>query len=115
MSTTADTIPTEPSQLLDDIVLHEDNLTKKAMCCFGYHTGILHAFERYRRSILDNNCLTSLGRHLLLTEIDKLHKDCKHVLNYAAENIELLSGNLPIVGSSVIYGLPRSGMTLLYN
>jgi hypothetical protein len=85
------------------------------MCYFGYQTEILYAFERYRGSIIDNNRLTRLDRHLLLTEIDKLHQDCKHVLNYAAKNIEFLSKNLLIVGPLAICGLPRSGAILLYN
>jgi hypothetical protein len=115
MSMIADTISTESPQLLDDINLHEDDLTEEAKCYFGYHTAIFHAFETYRRSILDNGCLTRAGRHLFLSDIDGLHTTCKRVLNYAAKNIELLSGNFPSVGPLVICGLPRSGTTLLYN
>ena len=106
---------TESLQLLDDVVLHEDDLTEKAKCCFAYHSDIFHAFDKYRRNILDNNRFTRLGRHAFLSKIVHLHNDCKRILNYVAENISLLSNNLPVVGPLVIYGLPRSGTTLLYN
>ncbi|CAF1618484.1 unnamed protein product [Rotaria magnacalcarata] len=115
MNTTADGILMEDPPLLTDITLHEDDLTQEAMTHFSYHTEILHAFETYRRNILENTHLTRIGRHLLFSVIDNLHTNCKKVLNYAAENVELLSGTFPIVGPLTIFGLPRSGTTFLYN
>ncbi|CAF1391486.1 unnamed protein product [Adineta steineri] len=115
MTTTSDQATMEHPPLLDDIILHENDLTEEAKSCFGYHSKILHAFELYRRSILCNEHMTCLGRHRALTEIGKLHTNCKEVLNYMAEHSEILSGNLPPFGPLIICGLPRTGSTLLQN
>ncbi|CAF1031339.1 unnamed protein product [Adineta steineri] len=115
MSTTPDQATMEHPSLLDDIILHENDLTEKAKSCFGYHSKILHAFELYRRSILSNEHMTSTGKHGALAGVGKMHTNCKRVLNYMAEHNELLNGNLPPLGPLIICGLPRTGSTLLQN
>jgi hypothetical protein len=115
MSTTSTTIAMEQLSLLDDITLHEDDLTQEAKSRFNYHTDILNSFETYRHMVLGDKHFSRAGRHLLLSYIGKLHSECKRVLNYMAENSELLSRNLPVFGPVVICGLPRTGTTLLYN
>ncbi|CAF2627771.1 unnamed protein product [Rotaria sp. Silwood2] len=115
MDTTLDNTRIKYPSLLSDIILHENDLTEQAKNQFSYHDKIWRGFESYRQSILRNQYLTPVGRHLALYEIDKLHTDCKHVLNYAADNIQLLHHNLPSTGPLVICGLPRTGSTFLFN
>jgi hypothetical protein len=110
--TSAEDAVDSPS-LLNDIILHENDLTEQAKRQFGYHTDIFRAFELYRRSILENNRLTCVGRHLAFSTLEELHTTYKQVLNYVATNN--VSQNLPDIGPLVICGLPRTGTTLLYN
>jgi hypothetical protein len=99
--------------LMNDIILHENDLTEQAKRQFDYHNDILRAFDLNRRSILENNQLTCVGRHLAFSTLEELHRNCKQVLNYVAANN--VSQNLPDIGPLVICGLPRTGTTLLYN
>lgn len=101
--------------LADNITLHEEDLTEEAKREFGYHTKILDVFEQNRRIVLENDQISSLGRHLALKRLEQAHRTFKQVLNYAAANHELLSSSLPSFGPLIICGLPRTGSTLLYN
>ncbi|CAF1348991.1 unnamed protein product [Adineta ricciae] len=105
----------EEISLLDDITLNENDLTEEAKALFTYHTDILNAFEGYRLRILQDKNLSSRSRHRLFSMLNINHINSKQVLNYMAENKELISRNLPLIGPVVICGLPRSGSTLLYN
>ncbi|CAF3223663.1 unnamed protein product [Rotaria socialis] len=115
MSAELDEVIQINTPLLNDITLHENDLTEEAKNRFSYHKDILEAFELCRRTILENYLLTKVGRHLLLRRIVKLHADCKRVLNYVAANTEILNHDLPTTGPLVICGLPRTGSTLLHN
>jgi hypothetical protein len=100
---------------LDDVILNENDLTEEAKIRFTYRTDILNAFEEYRYRILRNGNLTYLARHKLFSLLSSSYAKGKQVLNYMAQNHELLSRDLPIVGPDVITGLPSTGTTLLYN
>ncbi|CAF1402865.1 unnamed protein product [Rotaria sp. Silwood1] len=115
MDTTLNNTKIKYPPLLCDIILHENDLTEQAKNQFSFHDKIWRGFESYRQSILRSQYLTPIGRHLALCEINKLHTDCKHVLNYAADNIQLLHDNFPSIGPLIICGLPRTGSTLLFN
>jgi hypothetical protein len=101
--------------LLSDIILHEYDLSEEAKNQFEYHTKILDALEQNRRSTLENDQISPIGRHFILSRLEKSHSDCKQVLNYAAANRKLLIDSLPDFGPLFICGLPRTGSTLLYN
>ena len=115
MSTTADQVTSEHPLLLDDTILHENDLTEQAKSCFSYHGEILRGFESYRQSILRNEYLTHASRHAVLSGLVEIHTKCKRVLNYVAEHSEILDCNLPPLGPLFIIGLPRTGTTLLHN
>ncbi|CAF3099848.1 unnamed protein product, partial [Rotaria sp. Silwood2] len=76
---------------------------------------IFRTLESYRQSVLHNVHITHFGRHFFLSQFDTLHRNCKHVLNYAAEHNEIFNQNLPTIGPLVICGPARTGTTLLYN
>ncbi|CAF2643266.1 unnamed protein product [Rotaria sp. Silwood2] len=101
--------------LLNDIILHDDDLSDEAKSQFSFHKDILHAYNLDRLRIIQNHKLTPVGRHLLLFLLDSNHKNCNKVLNYAAANKEVLQKNMPNRGPLIICGLPRTGSTLLYN
>src|SRR5579871_2284393 len=101
--------------LMNDIIFHEDDLTEEAKNQFDYHTEILRAFELDRRSIFNNDQITPVGRHIAFSRLDKLHTNCKKVLNYMAINQKNINANLSNIDPLVICGLPRTGTTLLYN
>jgi hypothetical protein len=115
MSTPSDNTSAGHPPLLDDVVLHENDLSEQAKSRFSYHGKILSAFELYRQSILRNEHMTHVGRHISFAELDKLHTDCKRVLNYVADHNQILSCDLPAFGPLIIVGLPRTGSTLLHN
>ena len=115
MSTTSDEATIDHPPLLENIILHENDLTPEAKQHFSYHSEVFHALESYRHSILRENNMTPMGRHLSLSELDKLHKDFKRVLNYVGEHIEIVDCKLPSFGPLFIVGLPRTGSTLLQN
>jgi hypothetical protein len=115
MSAESNEVAVDHPALLDDIILHEDDLTEEAKEKFDYHTKILDTFKQHRRHVLENDQLSPVGRHLLLFELEKGYTNCKRVLNYAAANSELISGSLPSFGPLIICGFPRTGSTLLYN
>jgi hypothetical protein len=98
MSTKSDEATNENPSLLDNIILHENDLSEQAKSYFKYHGQILRAFELYRRSILCNEHITCVGRHTALSELVELHTNCKRVLNYVTEHNELLGSNLPASG-----------------
>ena len=101
--------------LVNDIILHEDDLTEQAKKQFEYHTKVLDMFEQNRRHIIENDQISSIGRHLLLFNLEKAHRVFKRVLNYTATHQDLLDDSLPDFGPLIICGLPRTGSTLLYN
>jgi hypothetical protein len=115
MSATSNETTKKEFTLLDDLILNENDLTEEAKTRFTYHTDILNAFEKYRYRILRSGNLTPVARHKLFSMFDSCYTKSKQVLNYMAENHELLSRNLPNVGPVVICGFPRTGTTLLYN
>ncbi|CAF0866928.1 unnamed protein product [Rotaria sordida] len=115
MSTTSNQTTNDHSSILDDTVLHEDDLTEQAKNQFGYHSDILRTFELYRQSVLRNEYITPLGRNFFLSEFHTLHTSCKRVLNYAVEHNEIFNQNLPTIGPLVVCGFARTGTTLLYN
>lgn len=115
MNSTSDEVNMGHAQLLQDIILHEDDLTEEAKNEFSYHDKVLHGFDLYRRSVVCNNHLTPVGQHILLCTLHQLHTSYKQVLNYVTKNKEILKCSLPITGPLVICGLPRTGTTLLYN
>lgn len=93
----------------------EINLTERAKDLFGFYKDILNGFESYRQCIRSQEGIIEAGRESALSQIDKLNKNCIQVLNYAAENEEILNRSLPSIGPVIICGLPRTGTTLLYN
>lgn len=115
MSTTSDEATPKQPSLLNDIILHENDLTEQAKEHFSYHSEVLNVFESYRQNILRDEHMTSMGRHITLSELDKLHTDFKQVLNYTAEHSELVACKLPSFGPLFIVGLPRTGSTVLHN
>jgi hypothetical protein len=115
MSAESNEVAVDHPALLDDIILHEDDLTEEAKDKFDYHTKILDTFKQHRRHVLENDQISPVGRHLLLFRLEKSYINCKQVLNYAAANSELISGSLPSFGPLIICGFPRTGSTLLYN
>ena len=115
MSASSSEIVMDHPILVDDIILHEEDLTKEAKSQFKYHTNILDMFEQNRRAVLENDQISPVGRHLILTRLEQAHQNFKRVLNYAAANRELLSHSLPSFGPLIICGLSRTGSTLLYN
>ncbi|CAF1451222.1 unnamed protein product [Adineta ricciae] len=115
METTSNEVTTNKPILLEDVNLHEDDLTEQAKNRFGYHSTILHAFELHRRLVLEATEITPVGRHLLLSLLDKLHTDSKQVLNYCAANSDQFPRDFSNSGPLILCGLPRTGSTLLYN
>jgi hypothetical protein len=115
MSAKSDKVVVGHPALLDDIILHEDDLTEEAKDKFDYHTKILDKFKQHRRHVLENDQLSPIGRHMTLFRLEQAYTVCKRALNYAAANTELISGSLPSFGPLIICGLPRTGSTLLYN
>ena len=115
MSATSNETTKQELSLLDDLVLNENDLTEEAKAHFPYHTDILNAFEAYRSRTLRDRHLSSLSRHKFLSLLGHCYAKSKQVLNYMAENNELLSHSLPNVGPVVISGFFRTGTTLLYN
>jgi hypothetical protein len=115
MSSKSDEADLGQAQLLQDIILHENDLTEEAKSRFSYHGEVLHGFDLYRRSVVRNNHLTPVGQHLLFCSLHQMHTLFKQVLNYVTENNEILNCSLPKMGPLVICGLPRTGTTLLYN
>ncbi|CAF2972448.1 unnamed protein product [Rotaria sp. Silwood2] len=115
MNTRSDQTTKDDSTKLNDTVLHEDDLTEQAKNQFSYHSDIFRTLESYRQSVLHNVHITHLGRNFFLSELDILHRNCKHVLNYAAEHNEIFNKNLPTIGPLVVCGPARTGTTLLYN
>ena len=115
MSTTLIDIPAETPQLLEDVSVHEKDLSEEAEKRFQFHGKIMDGFERHRQNILLDVNLTREGRHILFSNIHRLHQTCKIVLNYVAKNDGLLKQSLPTTGPLVICGLPRTDTTLLYN
>ena len=101
--------------LLTDIRLHEDDLTEHTKNRFACHKDILCAFQLQRRMVLDSTEITRVGRHLLLSLIEKLHSESKQVLHYCATTDECFQNDLPKRGPLILCGLPRTGSTLLYN
>ena len=103
----------EHCKLIDDIILHEADLTEEAKRQFNYHTKILDIFQQNRRHVLINDKIAPIGRHMILSRLAKTYNDCKRVHNYAAANLEFLRDSLPSFGPLIICGLPRTGSTLL--
>ena len=62
-----------------------------------------------RRSILENDQMTRVGRELSFTALEHAHTTFKQVLNYVTANS--ISHNLPDMGPLVIGGLPRTDST----
>ena len=115
MSAKSNDIVVDHPALLDDIILHEDDLTEEAKDQFDYHTKILDTFKQHRRHVLENDQLSPVGRHFIFFNLEKAYTNFKRVLNYAAANSELISSSLPSFGPLIICGFPRTGSTLLYN
>ncbi|CAF1149930.1 unnamed protein product [Rotaria sordida] len=113
--TSLDQIYNDHSTILNDTILHEDDLTEQAKKHFPYHSNIFRTFESYRQSILRNEYITPVGRNFFLSELQNLHTNCKRVLNYAIEHNKFVDQNLPTIGPLLICGLSRTGTTLLYN
>lgn len=68
--------------LMSDVTLHENDLSEQAQHQFTYHGEILRVFELYRRSVLENDQMTNVGRHLAFSSLEQFHTSCKQVLNY---------------------------------
>jgi hypothetical protein len=115
MSVESNNIVVDHPALLDDIILHEDDLTEEAKNQFDYHTKILDTFKQHRRHVLENDQLSPLGRHLIFSGLERSYTHCKQVLNYAAANSEVINSSLPSFGPLIICGFARTGSTLLYN
>ncbi|CAF1258182.1 unnamed protein product [Rotaria sordida] len=116
MSTaSSDQTNNDHSTILNDTILHEDDLTEQAKKHFPYHSDIFRAFESYRQSVLRNEHMTPVGRTFFLSELQNLHTDCKRVLNYSIEHNKFVDQNLPTIGPLLVCGLARTGTTLLYN
>jgi hypothetical protein len=115
MSVESNNIVVDHPALLDDIILHEDDLTEEAKNQFDYHTKILDTFKQHRRHVLENDQLSPLGRHWIFFALERSYTHCKQVLNYAAANSEVINSSLPSFGPLIICGFPRTGSTLLYN
>ncbi|CAF4063262.1 unnamed protein product [Rotaria sordida] len=113
--TSSDKTNNDRSTILNDIILHEDDLTEQAKKHFPYHSNIFRTFESYRQSILRNEYIAPFGRNFFLSELQNLHINCKRVLNYAIEHNKFVDQNLPTIGPLLICGLTRTGTTLLYN
>jgi hypothetical protein len=94
-------LPIDCSQLIEDVILHEDDLNTQGKMQFPYHREILGAFQLYRRTLLENEKLTRAGRHVLLLSLNEFYTTYKNMLNYVAVNTELLCGNLPKVAPLV--------------
>ncbi|CAF1533296.1 unnamed protein product [Adineta ricciae] len=101
--------------LLSDITLHEDDLMDEAKDQFDFHTTILNLFELNRQVVVENDQVTDIGRHLLLSKLEKAHTTFKEVLNYIVSQNVLSKCSLPEFGPIFVCGLPRTGSTLLYN
>ncbi|CAF4103313.1 unnamed protein product [Rotaria sp. Silwood2] len=116
MSTTSsDQTNNDHSTILNDTILHEDDLTEQAKKHFPYHSDIFRTFESYRQSVLRNEHITPGGRIFFLSELQNLHTNCKRVLNYAIEHNKFVDQNLPTIGPLLVCGLGRTGTTFLYN
>ncbi|CAF5027934.1 unnamed protein product [Rotaria sp. Silwood1] len=115
MSTTSDQNNAAHATLLNNTVLHENDLIKKAKSQFSYHKDVLNTFESYRQCVLHNELITDVGRKFFLSELHNLHTNFKRVLNYAAEHNKFRDQNLPTIGPLIICGIARTGTTLLYN
>ncbi|CAF3199735.1 unnamed protein product [Rotaria socialis] len=112
---TSDQVTNKHPSLVDDTIFHENDLDDEAKHQFSFHSEILKAFEINRRSLLGNDKMTPVGRHILFSMFNSMHTTCKRMLNYAAVNNQLLHFGLPEKGPLIICGLPRTGSTLLYN
>jgi hypothetical protein len=101
--------------MLHDIILSEDDLSDHAKCLFPFHTEILQSLNYCGRSILDNNCLSAGGKHIICSQLMRSHNNVKNILNYLATKPLETKQKISDVPMIFVCGLPRTGTTLLHN
>ena len=68
-------------QLLNDFCLSDDNMSDEAKELFPFHTDILTSLTLYGHTVLNNENVTSGGRHIICSQILRKHEKMKSVLN----------------------------------
>ena len=122
MQATKESIPTESASntealitLRTDVNLIDDDLSEQAKEQFSRHGEALRAQQLNARSMLANNRLSAVGRHLFCLIFEKDYANYKNVLNYVVAHPEIRTTALLKRDPLVLSGLPRTGTTLLYN
>jgi hypothetical protein len=83
------TDPDASIALRTDVNLCEDDISEQANEQFSNHTEILRVNQFTANSVLANDRLTNIGRHLFCVTLEKNYTDYKNVLNYVAAHPEL--------------------------
>ena len=115
ISNAYNTSPDGSIALRTDVNLCEDDISEEAKEQFSNHTEILRVNQFTANSILSNERLTHIGRHLFCVTLEKNYTDYKNVLNYVAAHPELKIATQSIRAPLILCGLPRTGTTLLFN
>ena len=111
LASNADALPT----LRTDVNFSDDDLSEQAKQQFRSHIEALRAQQLNTRSMLANDRLSPVGRHLLCLTLEKDYTNYKNVLNYVAAHPDIRTTAQLKRDPLVLCGLPRTGTTLLYN
>ena len=105
----------EESLIVHDFNLNEDELCDEAKCRFPFYKEILHGLDYCGRSVLSNKLLSSGGKHIFCSRLNRSFDNVKNILNYLATKPLETREQISEVPMLFICGLPRTGTTLLHN
>lgn len=101
--------------LREDCHLTEDDLSDEAKQLFPFHKEILESLNLCKRTVLSNDGLTAIGKHIFCSKTLRSHNNVKSVLNYLASKPLVRKENIDKFPMIFIVGQARTGTTLLYN
>jgi hypothetical protein len=105
----------EDSLILHDFNLNEDDFSHEAKRQFHFYKEILQGLDYCGRSVLSNKFLSSGGKHIFCSRLNRSFDNVKNVLNYLATKPLETREKIREVPMVFICGLPRTGTTLLHN
>ena len=105
----------EDTLILHGFNLNDDDLCDAAKRQFPFYKEILQGLDYSGRSVLSNKFLSSGGKHIFCSRINRSFNNVKNVLNYLAMKPLETRENIREVPMLFICGLPRTGTTLLHN
>jgi len=106
---------TEDSLILHGFNLNEDDFSHEAKLQFHFYKEILQGLDYCGRSVLSNKFLSSGGKHIFCSRLNRSFDNVKNVLNYLATKPLETREKIREVPMVFICGLPRTGTTLLHN